>query len=121
MKTLQTIIASLSLLALGAGCGGVDDELDFAMQQSAAYRRDIGHFAHPYMGEGGMSGVGSAACSGTETSRWGNASRGGYQYVSCSMWYMSEWGPGYFTDEAGQCVNGVIVSDASDSSWGFGH
>ncbi len=121
MKILSMLGMAAAIVTVAVGCGGLDDELDYAMEERAAVQRDIGLFAHPYMGQGGMRGVGTSRCSGTETSRWGDASRGGYQYVSCSMWYMSEWGPGYFTDEVGECVNGVIVSDASDSSWALTH
>jgi hypothetical protein len=64
---------------------------------------------------GSMSGVGTSSCSGSETTTWGNSTSGGRQYVSCSSWSMSEWGPGWHASDYGTSDNGVIVTGSSDT------
>ncbi len=63
---------------------------------------------------GGMTGVGTPACSGNETDSWGDNTRGGYQYVTCFSWLMIEWGPGWRTSDYGVCNEGVIINGAND-------
>lgn len=98
----------------GAEIGFEDEEAVGETQQelTAPPRKMLA----PYVGEG-MSGVGTPSCSGSETSSWGNSYQGGYVYVSCTYWYMAEWGPGSYTDSAGSCFQGKCSVDEWDSSW----
>jgi len=120
MKRFELLALSL-LTATLAACGGMDPDMEMEEEtgtsQQAVLNRTVPIMLSPHLDEGGMTGVGTSACSGSETSSWGNASAGGYQYVSCNYWFMSEWGPGFYTDEMGACINGVVVSSSHDSAW----
>ncbi|MFZ5785818.1 MAG: hypothetical protein ACOY3Y_05195, partial [Acidobacteriota bacterium] len=122
------LVGLTSLLILAGGCGGelcedpndttCSDGAEVNSQDSALIpsSKPLPARVIPTPGGGGgsMTGVGTPACAGSETSSWGDSSRGGYQYVTCYSWVMIEWGPGWLTSEQGYCQYGVVVASAGD-------
>lgn len=102
---------------LFSACGGEEGDWNVGAKEQGLQTIDHARFIAPKSSN--LIGVGTSSCSGHEINSWGDEAQGGYQYVSCSYWYMAEWGPGYHTDDMGSCVNGVVTSDSYDSAWSF--
>ena len=119
-----TVLTIALVVAAATACGGVpcdeaNDDSCLAVEsteQAVMQAKPIWMSPYVYLkrGGGGMSGVGTSSCSGSETNAWGDETTGGVLHVTCTSWYFAEWNPYGFVSDQGYCTYGVCPNLSYD-------